>query len=157
MKLKLNNRGWGLSTFLVYLTIFIVFIGVVTILAIHNANKFKDADRNDQNTSSEVSKEESKEESNKIEKKSDFKQIEKDLEKAAYQYQQEYLVNMQNGEIKYVTASKLEELKLLDNLTNGDYLCTGYAKITSNNGKIDIMPFINCGEYISEGYNEELE
>ena len=93
MKLKLNNRGWGLSTFLVYLTIFIVFIGVVTILAIHNANKFKDVDRNDQNTSSEVSKEES----NKTEKKSDFKQIEKDLEKAAYQYQQSQQAQPNNG------------------------------------------------------------
>ncbi len=153
MKLKLNNRGWGLSTFLVYLTIFIGFIGVVTFLAIHNANKFKNVDMNNQNTSSEVSKEES----SKEEEENDFKQVEKNLEKAAYQYQQEYLVNMQNGEIKYITASKLEELKLLDNLTNGDYLCTGYAKITSSNGKTDIMPFVNCGDYISEGYNEDLD
>lgn len=149
MKLKLDNKGWGFTTFIVYLAIFALFIGIVTTLALKNADKIKP------NNNSNVMNKESNEESTNTE--IDYKEIEITLQNAAYQYQQEYLPSLKNGDIKYITASKLEDLKFLDNLTNGDILCTGYAKITYENNKSGIMPFINCGDYITEGYNEELD
>ncbi len=150
MKFKLNNKGWGFTTFIIYLAIFVIFIGLVTFLAISNSNRLKPGTPSDPVTPN------SKNENNSN-TDIDYNEIETDLENAAYQYQQEYLPGMKNGDIKYVTASKLEELKLLDNLTNGDILCTGYAKITYDGGKSEVMPFINCGDYITEGYNEELD
>ncbi len=148
--MKLNNKGWGFTTFIFYLSIFAVFIIIVTMLAIKNANIINPTSQKGENHDT-VSNEE------QATSKTNYNQIEEELKSAAYQYQQEYLPNMANEEVKYVTASKLEELKFLDNLTDGNVLCTGYAKITYNNGKNDVMAFINCGDYITEGYNEELD
>lgn len=155
MKWKLDNKGWGFTTFIIYLAIFIVFIIVVTVLAINNADEIKpqqseNSNEVDTGANANITEEEQTE-------GMDYSAIEEDLENAAYQYQKEYLPNMNNGDVEYVTATKLEELELLDNLTNGDILCTGYAKITYDNGKNDVMAFINCGDYITEGYNEELD
>lgn len=155
MKWKLDNKGWGFTTFIIYLAIFIVFIIVVTVLAINNADEIKPQQSENENevdtgANANITEEEQTE-------GMDYSAIEEDLENAAYQYQKEYLPNMNNGDVEYVTATKLEELELLDNLTNGDILCTGYAKITYDNGKNDVMAFINCGDYITEGYNEELD
>lgn len=155
MKWKLDNKGWGFTTFIIYLAIFIVFIIVVTVLAINNADEIKPQQSENENevdtgANANATGEEQTEEM-------DYSTIEEDLKNAAYQYQKEYLPNMNSGDVEYVTATKLEELELLDNLTNGDILCTGYAKITYDNGKNDVMAFINCGDYITEGYNEELD
>ncbi len=157
MKWKLDNKGWGFTTFIIYLAIFIVFIIVVTVLAINNADEIKpqqSESENEVDTGANANANATEEEQTEG---MDYSAIEEDLENAAYQYQKEYLPNMNNGDVEYVTATKLEELELLDNLTNGDILCTGYAKITYDNGKNDVMAFINCGDYITEGYNEELD
>lgn len=154
MRLKLDNKGWGFTTFILYLAIFVIFIGIVTFLAIKNADSIKPNNKQNSDYSNTVDNNMDIQD-NDLE--IDYTDIEKDLENAAYQYQQEYLPSMNNGDIKYVTATKLEELKFLDNLTNGDILCTGYAKITYNNGKNEVMAFVNCGDYITEGYNEELD
>ena len=147
--MRLNNKGWGLGTFILYLGVFGLFIGIVTTLALTNADKIKP------NRNTNVANKNTNEENTNVEM--NYEEIETNLKNAAYQYQQEYLPSLNNGDIKYVTASKLEDLKFLDNLTNGDILCTGYAKITYENNKSGIMSFINCGDYITEGYNEELD
>lgn len=161
MKWKLDNKGWGFATFIIYLSIFIAFIIVVSILALRDANEIKpqtseaeNVDEVNTNPNSDINNENKDEDQIS---KEDYTAIEEDLENAAYQYQKEYLTNMHNGDVEYVTATKLEELKILDNLTNGDVLCSGYAKITYNNGQNDVMAFINCGDYITEGYNEDLD
>lgn len=151
MNFKLNNRGWGFTTFIVYLAIFVIFIIIVTVLAIKNSDMFDHSTSSDNNTSVEETSTSSSNE------EMDYEEIEKDLESAAYEYQKEYLPSIADGDIKYVTVSKLEELKLLDNLTNGEVLCTGYAKITGSNGTTDFKGFINCGDYITEGYNADLD
>ena len=39
--MKLNNKGWGFNAFIIYLSIFIFFIILVTILAIHANHEMK--------------------------------------------------------------------------------------------------------------------
>lgn len=148
--MKLNNKGWGLGTFILYLGVFAIFITIVTLLALHNANMIHpDKEKENLVTNTTVGTEENT--------TIDYKELENSLLKAADEYQKEHLKGLKNGDIKYITATKLEELKLLDNLTDGNTMCTGYAKITYEDKQSDIVSFINCGEYITEGYNEELD
>lgn len=150
MKLKLDNKGWGFGTFILYLGVFAIFIIVVTLLALHNANlTHLDKEKEHHDTNTTVGTEDKK--------TIDYKELEKSLIKAADEYQKEHLKDLKNGDIKYITVKKLEELKFLDNLTDGNTMCTGYAKITYEDKQSDIVSFINCGDYVTEGYNGELD
>ena len=150
--MKLNNKGWGFNAFIIYLSIFIFFIILVTILAIHANHEMKNNLPKDDSNDIEVV-----DPLNKEKNKKDYSEIEKTLEDATYQYNNESLPSMSNGDVKYVSSSKLEELKFLDNLTEGEVFCTGYAKITYEDNNSSIMGFINCGDYVTEGYNGELD
>lgn len=149
--MKLNNKGWGLGTFILYLGVFAIFITIVTVLALRNADMIHPKNTKETSDTNIIS------DANENSAPTNYKELENSLLQAANKYQKEYLSELNNGDTQYVTVSKLEKLKLLDNLTDGEILCTGYAKITYENNKSEVMPFINCGAYITEGYNEELD
>ena len=128
---KLNNRGWGLGVFLVYMFVFILAIFIITVLI--NKNGLGSNSENIMTTEEERTLEYEK-----------YEQIVRD---SAIDYREE----------NYPYISDEEEFKinitLLDIPNEITRKCEGYVIIEKNSEGYNYSPYLKCGSYNTPGYN----
>ncbi len=127
--IKLNNKGWGLRSMLVFL-LFLFFLGFIVYSLIIKLNNILDTNV--------------KTKSNYFNNNNialTFESLENKLRKAATKYQTTDLI---------ITSNTLIENNLLDNLNDvtDNTPCTGYV---DNKTK---TPFVSCTHYQTIGYKE---
>ena len=131
---KLDNKGWGLVVFLVFIFIFFFAILLISFLASKNGIGPRDTGNN----------------YNEI-KTNDYEDYETQVKRSAINYQEERYPNIDEGDVFYVNISKLN---LSSEIRNS---CTGYVKLGKINGNHIYEPYLSCGTYTTSGYTPILD
>lgn len=140
--LKLNNKGWSLSTMIVCTSLILFALLVATFFAIRlhsQINKISYSDSASKNEEKNISLE-------------DYYKMEADLGSAAIKYLHELNINLSDlsYKISYETLKTHNFIEtLIDTETKKE--CVGYV-IVDNELRYD--SFIKCDSYTSEGYRE---
>ncbi|MBE6146813.1 MAG: hypothetical protein E7168_00600 [Firmicutes bacterium] len=153
---KLNNRGWGFSTFIAFIAIFILAIILVVIGAINLGISSKEPisdspvttpiatpNTSGSNTSSNQEK--------ILNYESQFKEI-------SASHAREHYTNLANGEEIIFSLSNFIEGKHIGRLEVDGNSCTGYVVIKHLNGNYQATPYLRCGSlYTTSGYNSTFD
>ncbi len=132
--LKLDNKGWGLGVFLVFIGVFFVAIILITYVANKNGmgsgNNYYFEDNNTLLKS--------------------YKEYELIVKERAIVYQEQNYPYIDDGDIFYININKLD---VSDKIKSD---CDGYAKIGKENGIYIYEPYLMCGNYKTSGYVNDL-
>lgn len=140
--LKLNNKGWGMSTMVICTTLILCALLVATFFSIRLFSQINNPLVVDNSL-------EDKQEEINID---DYYKMESDLGKSAIDYLQTLSINL--NDLSYRISYEVLKTHgfietLVDTKTNKE--CVGYA-IVNNNFSYD--SFIKCDSYVSEGYSD---
>lgn len=84
-------------------------------------------------------------------RKTSYEDVEEIMEKAAYEYYQNNLGQLPNGEVKtsVVSAQTLEEQKYMKSIVKytKNESCTGNVVVTYNNGDYDYQGYLTCNDF----------
>lgn len=140
---KLNDKGWGLSKFIMFLVIFLIAIMIITITVKNNYNVIKVNSNND--------------EVQTIEETNTHNQIEKALDLATTKYVTGGNLYIKIEESKIVTIKTLLSKGLVTTITDSENnKCTGYTKVTRTTTKYLYKSYIKCSDsYETSGYIAE--
>lgn len=130
--MKLNNRGWGLSTFIGFVVLFFIFLIVAGISAYKAGMAKKPGIEIIPGNSTSVT---------------NYSDLELKVANAARMYRNDKYSDT-SGEI-IISVSTLLENNYLNDVGN----CNGYAIVTANSQKA----YISCGGYITSGYDYNVE
>lgn len=129
--LKLNNKGWGLSSMIVYTSIILVALLVATFYVIA---LYSDIDRNlygNRNNS--------------------FYEYEEKLKNSAVKYMKSRTNEDGQYTITYDVLRNSDYIeRITDNKTSNE--CDGYVKIDIKDSNYDAKSYLKCDSYITEGY-----
>lgn len=148
--MKLNERGWGLKSLIIFSVIFIVIL-ICTSFVIKNYIKQVKNDNKDKDNTSE---------STNIEKKTNsyiYQTLEKDLERAgeSYAVYHSTLITF-SEEYIIVNSAVLEQdgfSETIEDPVDGSP-CDGYVKINPDG---EVESFIKCSEYKTPKYDLWIE
>lgn len=139
----MNNKGWGMSTFIGFLVVFGIFLLIVTMLYNKNFSHMNDTETGVVEESDE-----------NLENDSEYINLENLLKESA----KEYITGKKLVD-KYGTIITVDEIKkagYLDDFTDSrsGNACHGYAIYNED----DIESFIRCGDdYQTPDYDDSLE
>ena len=129
---KLNNKGWGLSSMVVYTTIILIALLVATFYVIA---LYSDLDNTLYGNSNKKLYEESEEK----------------LENNAIKYIKARTYDDGNYVVTYEILKNANYVeKIIDNKTNKE--CDGYVKVEVNNSLFKANSYLKCDSYVTEGY-----
>lgn len=131
---NLNNEGWGLGIFLVFIGVFFIALILITVIANKNG---MDA--------------ESRPEYPKNEELINYKQYEIIVKEEGIKYQEQNYPRIADGDSFYINIKKLD----LDSEIIRK--CTGYIKLGKNNNIYIYEPYLKCGSYKTDGYINSLD
>lgn len=130
--LKLNNKGWGLSSMVFYTSIILVALLVATFYVIA---LYSDLDRNLYDSNND----------------STFKTYEEDLKNNALNYIIARTFEDGNYTITYDVLKNNSYLeKIIDSKTNNE--CDGYVKVNVKDSNYEAKSYLKCDSYVTEGY-----
>ena len=134
--MKLNNRGWGLGIFLVFVLIFVLC------LIVAGAHAYK------LGLQKEPGIQFGNEDKNNYSK---YKELEEEIKRAANDYKNAHYPNISSNDNVFVTFKTL---------VNNEYIsssegCTGYVKLVGVTS--ESVVYFNCPDYISTGYSQDLD
>lgn len=132
---KLNNRGWGLGIFIIYVGIF--FIAIVLVSYIANKNNLGADSDIYMTTDDKVLQQ--------------YIEYESEIKTIAIKYQQENYNDIKNGDSVRLNINKLN---INENIL---HRCTGYVIFSNTNGIYLVDPYIKCGSYRTSGYSSSLD
>jgi hypothetical protein len=153
--MKLGNKGFGMRDFLIYTCILVLLLLFVA-YSINSFYRGMEASKKDKETQKVVIPEEEPEEEPIIVDYDYYHNLENDFQNATDRYFKNYPTKLDEGMIFKIELNDLVELKYLSQFRNkntGD-LCTGYSNVYTgvNDTGYTIVSYINCGEYVTEGY-----
>ncbi len=131
---KLNNKGWGLTVFLIFIFIFFFTILLIAYLANKNGIGPQDSTNNYNDINS-----------------INYKEYEREVREKAVIYQESYYPEISEGDNFYVNINKLDidsKIKIS---------CTGYVKLGRSMFSYTYEPYLNCGKYVTSGYNSNFD
>lgn len=132
---KLNNKGWGLGIFLVFIAVFFLAIIMITYIANKNGMGARPIDKTTND--------------NSIIKT--YKEYEILVKEKAIEYQETNYPNIAEGDSFYVNVKKLG---VNSKITNK---CSGYVKLGKENNIYIYEPYLKCGGYKTNGYISDLD
>lgn len=145
---KLNNRGWGLGALIAGIGVFALALLIVAIL-VHSGAQVLEPNYN--------VNEEIEDEYNDY----NYTTLENEVSDAADIYVSEkYSENIEEGTLVTVTIKKLQKEDFLDNiydLKDTHKKCSGYVTFYQKDNKYYYEPYINCKNYVTNGYNERFD
>lgn len=153
--MKSGKSGFGIREMIIYTSLLLLLLLYVS-FSINTLYKNIEDNKN----SSKVEKTENKENNNSNNKNENnvidenyYKGLENKLKSAAINYLNSYSYDLTDNVIT-IDSTKLEELNMLDKMydKNGSTQCDGYTNIYQSNERIFADSYINCGEYVTEGY-----
>ena len=128
---SLNNKGWGLGSFIIFICIFMFSILLVAVLA--NKNGIGPDSENIMKTDNEL-----------IEQYHNYEQL---VKEASIRYQEENYPYISDGDSFNVNINRLDIPNEIQKK------CSGYAIVEKKEEVYIYSPYIKCGNYSTEGYN----
>ncbi len=148
--MKQKQKGWGLATMIVFMSILLAFL-LLTVIMVYNFNRYKDTVIDSQNNKEQ---QEPNINNTTIQKNlRKYRSYESRIKQDAITYVYTYYIDLNSGEAK-ITVEDMVKEKIMDNLIDpeDDSVCTGYALVKVEDGKIISTPYLKCDNYISAGY-----
>ena len=140
--MRLNNKGWGLSTFMLCIGIFCVAL-IISAFYIYRLGAQLNKD---------LSTTEPKVEKVPYKYQNDMQNI----SAATSKYIEQKNIVVANNEKIIIDIKDLLEANLMNSVKDYEYQneCNGYALITKKDNSLKIKPYLNCESYTTEGYGE---
>lgn len=152
--MKLNNNGWGYRDMVIYtcIILFALIFVAISISAFYD-NLVEDiaSDRNNQNVSSSVVEEE-KPNPNVVDNDYYITQ-ENILKNATLNYMNTYSYGLSQN-IMSVSMDTLVSLGFMSQIYDqtGTNKCSGYSNVYLYEADYEVVPYINCSNYVTLGY-----
>lgn len=147
---KLNNRGWGMGTFIAGIGVFAIALLVIVIL-VHNGAQILEPNH-DVDSSLNPKYDETI---------YDYTKLENKVIKSANEYATDkYSESLDDDTLITVTLKKLQKENYLDNiydLKNTNSKCSGYVSFYKKNNIFNFEPYINCKNYKTKGYEGKFD
>lgn len=129
---KLNNKGWGLSSMIVYTSIILIALLIATFYVIA---LYSDLDKNIYGNSNNKS----------------FENSEEKLKSNAIKYIKARTNEDGNYIVTYDMLKNADYIeKITDDKTNNE--CDGYVKINIKDYNYEANSYLKCDSYVTEGY-----
>ena len=160
--LKLNNRGWGFSTFVAFIAVFCVAIILIVIGAIRLGISSKQDVSNLPVTEVKPSPTNSPTEDNTNVNTDDYTDIienyKAQLVNGAKNYVEANTVTITANDSLTITVVSLVHDNYVSKLEIKGNICTGYVTILNNSDTYEYKPFLSCGNgYLTEAYDTNLD
>ena len=166
--MKLNNKGWGLTDYLLIVAVIIIALFGASILIIRLNNTLKEnmkkneqiEENIDESTTEEVIEnndtEHSTEDDNEVEVQEsiDYKKIEDKMVSSAMKYIEGAFKNEISNNTITVDNSHLIELDSTLNDEMSKDNCKGYVLVKKDGENINYTPYVKCDNYKTEGTND---
>lgn len=135
----LNNKGWGMGLFILFIVGFIIFLVIASIISykmgLNHGNDNFNININNSVTSY------------------NYTSLETKLKNAAISYVSQKDLKVNAGETVTVTYEELSNVKIINSLTDNIGSCDGYVKISYNGSSFIYNPYLKCvGRYQTSGY-----
>ena len=146
--IRLNEKGWGLTVFIVFLGVFFIAIVLISIGAykLGIAPNSNISNLPSSNNQSEVHYTESE-----ISAARNYEAI---VQQAAARYFSDKYSNQWTEDRNIVTASLLVENRYLETYSVAGSRCYGYVVVQPGEGQLTYKPYVNCGNvYTTVGYD----
>lgn len=165
---RLNNRGWGEKDMMLYCGIIAVILLVIYILLNqfnHMMDTPKDSSTIDKNVKEEINEattpgviidEDTEDQEPVVVDDNYYHALEDSLEIASKAYIERQYEEIQDDTIMHITLEQLTSLDFIDQVKdpNGN-ICSGYVTYTSSDETY--KPYLDCGDYTTEGYETQYE
>lgn len=157
--LKLNNRGWGFSTFVAFIAVFLIAITLISIGVINMGLTNKGPVSSLPITEvSPVPTPKPTPSSEKEDYSEQIKEYEKQFKDVATSYIKENFNDLKNDDSLSFSLVDFVEANYINKLQFGDNSCTGYAVVEHKSNKNFYSVYIKCGViYTTVGYNTEFD
>ena len=159
MNFKLNNRGWGLSDFLLIGSVIIICLLFASVMVIRLTNGLKENLRtNESKTEEKVETGNIQEETVNVENQTnnsiDYKVLETKLTNDAIKYVQEVYKNNIGNNLFIVDYPHLLEVDSNLKTEMSKDNCNGYVEAKKNSEKIEFTPYLKCDNYSTYGVKD---
>ena len=156
--LKLDNRGWGFSTFLAFIAVFCVAIILIVIGAIRLGISSKQDVSNLPVTEVKPSPTNSPTEDNTNVNTDIIENYKAQLVNGAKNYVEANTVTITDNDSLTITVVSLVHDNYVSKLEIKGNACTGYVTILNNSGTYEYKPVLSCGSgYLTESYDTNLD
>ena len=155
--MKLNNKGWGLSDYLIILSVIIIALFVTSVLIIRLSNGLKENMRpgltketsnvDTNNTEEKINEETTTDEVN-------YQTIEQKMNSAAVKYIETYYNNTVGDSGIIVDKQHLLELDSSIETEMSKDNCKGYVEVKKANDKTAYTPYLKCDNYSTSGVKD---
>ena len=147
----MNKHGWGLSSELIFILIFIVclIIAVIGLKEFSLMEEFNPNYYSNTNTNNDS-----------INKEYNYQELEVRLKNSTIDYINDVYNNDLGLDTLIIQSSLLREMGYLNNYSDeDDKYCSGYCEVYLNeNNEIIYEPYVKCGDYYeSKGYVERKD
>ncbi|MBE6152634.1 MAG: hypothetical protein E7166_00195 [Firmicutes bacterium] len=156
MNFKLNNRGWGLSDFLLIGSIIIICLLFSSVMIIRLTNGLKENLRvNDNKTEEKVEIDNNDEETINLDNQTiDYIKLESTLTKDAIKYVEEVYKNNIGENLFIVDYPHLLEVDSNLKTEMSKDNCNGYVESKKNGENIEFTPYLKCDNYSTNGVKD---
>ncbi len=150
--LKLNERGWGLSIFIVFIVVFVIAIILVSIGAekagIGSGNGITSLPTENPGGKNNYTDQE-------ITLAKDYEAV---VQNAAFRYFEVTYANQNPSNKIVVSVSTLLSSGYLDSFSVAGNTCSGYTVVSIDGENRLYQPYVHCGDvYTTTGYDYSLE
>lgn len=154
--MRLNNRGWGLSTMLIFCAILGIAIVFVAIMVDQNFGDGKSSSNKKPNTNQKPNT------GGKPNTAGTYPELESMVVAATKKYQEKYyskdLLENDNMVVSITSLIKEGYMKQIHDIKNTSISCSGYGTFIKINGNVEYHAYIKCGSnYETTGYLERLD
>lgn len=149
---KLNQKGWGLSLFIIFLAVFFIAIILISI----GAEKMGIGSHpNIPSTPISTPSETRHYTDAEIKQAMEF---ESTIKEATNKYLLEVYGGQWSEDRKVITVTRLIENRYLESFSVAGNNCHGYVKVESIGGTLSYTPYVSCGDvYTTMGYDYALD
>lgn len=145
--MKLNKNGWGIATMIIFMSILLLFLVIVTIMIYRFYVVRTQIDYNLHNSTTKVSNP-----NNNV--NSIYRSYENSIKQNAITYIYTYYENNLIDNSVKITVDNMVNKKIMENIIDpkDNSICSGYAIVEIVNNKIVSTPYLKCANYETDGY-----
>ena len=163
--MKMNNNGWGIASFLIFIAVFVICL-IVSAIGFRKAGlldenyHFVELSQIKENREEMKKEKEEREAEEKRTLKETYSSLEDKMVEAAKGYVAKYYDNKLTGDASlFLKVSVLKNYKYLDSLKDSnDKDCSGYVAVSKNEDEsLSYTPYLKCKKYTTEGYEERKD
>ncbi|HIT22756.1 MAG TPA: hypothetical protein IAB56_07320 [Candidatus Scybalousia intestinigallinarum] len=157
MKRKLNNHGWGFSTFIAFIGVFILAIILITIGAVKMGIGSKNSLPLDVPVTTTSPTPTNPPVSSGDDYQDQIEEYEEQIKEVAAMVVEDYKENWDGQQLVY-TVSDFIQANYLNKLEINANLCSGYVVVSQVDSKPDYQVYLYCGNlYTTDGYQADLD